>query len=177
MSQISQLSQLAISVAVCITAGVSPHSRYAWGNLTNRCRDIKYFNLNSATLWSYGKNLHRASVEVVTRISCHPERPIWRYATLCVLSKMYRNLLFNNLCCLEYQNYFHNFLSGESTDAVCKVSWKWVKSPRRKSSNISQICGKSSWRKWACPISRDPAQLSERVDIRFLNMQQSICEF
>ena len=43
---------------------------------------------------------HRALVahgEVVTSGSCHSDRPVWRYATLCVLSKMYRKLLFNNL--------------------------------------------------------------------------------
>ena len=35
--------------------------------------------------------------EVVTWVTCHSDRPTWRYATLCVLSKMYRKLLFNNL--------------------------------------------------------------------------------
>ena len=32
----------------------------------------------------------------VTWVSCHSDRPMWRYATLCVLSKMYNYLLFNN---------------------------------------------------------------------------------
>ena len=30
-------------------------------------------------------------------VSCHWDRPMWTYATLRVLSKMYRKLLFNNL--------------------------------------------------------------------------------
>ena len=30
-------------------------------------------------------------------VSCHSDRPVWRYATLCVLSKMYRKLLANKL--------------------------------------------------------------------------------
>ena len=35
--------------------------------------------------------------EVVTWVSCHSDRPMWRYAILHVLSKMYRKLLFNDL--------------------------------------------------------------------------------
>ena len=35
--------------------------------------------------------------EVVTWVSCHSDRPMWRYATLRVLSTMYRKLLLNNL--------------------------------------------------------------------------------
>ena len=38
--------------------------------------------------------------EVVARVSHHWDRPMWRYATLRVLSKMYRKLLFNNLTIL-----------------------------------------------------------------------------
>ena len=58
---------------------------------------------------------------------------------------------------LEYQNYFNNFLSGESTDAVCKVWCKWVKLPGRSSKksgcDISGICEKKNgWQKWAGPI-------------------------
>ena len=74
---------------------------------------------------------HRALVahgEAVTWVSCHSGSPVWRYATLGVVSKICRKLLFNNLS------------------------------------------------KWAWPISRDSAQSSEHVDIRILNVQQSIWE-
>ena len=30
-------------------------------------------------------------------VSCHSDRPVWRYATLPVLTKIYRNFLLNNL--------------------------------------------------------------------------------
>ena len=36
------------------------------------------------------------SLGSITWVSCHSDRPMWRYATLCVLSNMYRKLLFNN---------------------------------------------------------------------------------
>ena len=35
--------------------------------------------------------------EAVTWVSCHLDRPMWRYTTLCVLSKMYDKSLFSNL--------------------------------------------------------------------------------
>ena len=69
--------------------------------------------------WSFEKTL-----QVVTWVSCHWHRPMWRYATLCVLRKMYRKLLFNNLNIVWNIKSFNNFLSGESTVAVCKV---WCK--------------------------------------------------
>ena len=58
---------------------------------------------------------------------------MWRYATFPVLYEMYRKLVFNNFSnfCLEYQNTFDKFLSGGSTDVVCKVWCKSVKLPVR----------------------------------------------
>ena len=62
--------------------------------------------------------------EVVTWVWCNSDRPMWRYVTLPVLTKMYRKFYLIFKYCLEYQNSFDNFLSGVSTDAVHKVWYK-----------------------------------------------------
>ena len=75
--------------------------------------------------------------EVVTWVSCHWERPIWRYATLCVFSNMDRKLSFNNLTIVWNTKIISiTSLSGESTDAVYKISWKSMKSPGRSSKKV-----------------------------------------
>ena len=75
--------------------------------------------------------------EVVTWVSCHWERPIWRYATLCVFSKMDRKLSFNNLTIVWNTKIISiTSLSGESTDAVYKILWKSMKSPGRSSKKV-----------------------------------------
>ena len=56
-----------------------------------------------------------------------------RYAALCVLSKMYRKLLFNNFSIVWNIKILLITLSGGSTDDVCKVLCKLVKSPGRSS--------------------------------------------
>ena len=124
-------------------------------NPTNQCWDIKYFNVKRPPSSHGPKIRHRALVahgegEVVTWFSCHWDRPMWRYATLHVLSKMYKKLLFSNysLCIVwNIKILLITFLSGASTDAVCKV---WC-----------------SRRKWAWPIWWDSTQFSELVYIRF----------
>ena len=62
-------------------------------------------------------------------VSCHSDTPMWRYATLPVVIKMYRKLFFNNKYSLEYQNSFYNFSSGVSTDAMCNFLCALVKRP------------------------------------------------
>ena len=69
-------------------------------NLPNWCGDIKYLNLKCATLWSSPKILQRPSgahVKVVSSVSCQPNTPLSRYATLPVWNQICRKLLFHNL--------------------------------------------------------------------------------
>ena len=151
----------------------------------NRCGDIKWFNLKSATLWSSPKILHRASGahgEVVTWVSCHKTTPMWRYVTLPVLNQICREFKMNWNWDWNWKS-FDSFLSGGSTDVVSKVSCKSVKSPGRSSKNgfstfweFAQKKKKNGRRKWAWPTPRDSAQFNECVDIRFLNARQSILE-
>ena len=55
---------------------------------------------------------------------------MWTYASLPVRNEICRKLLFNNLSIVRpIKIIFDLFLSGGSTDAVCKVSCKLVKSP------------------------------------------------
>ena len=42
--------------------------------------------------------------------------------------------------------------------------------------HLANLHNKTEGTKWVWPIARHSAQFSERVDIRFLNVQQSICE-
>ena len=56
--------------------------------------------------------------EVVTWVSCQSDRPMWRYATLGVLSKMYRKFLFNNLS-IVWNIIFFNNSCQESPQMLC----------------------------------------------------------
>ena len=75
---------------------------------------------------------------------------------------------------MDDHNSFKKFLSGESTDAVCKVSRKSVQLPGggRKSRFVTlcKFVKNNGKQKWAWPISHDSAQISEPVDTRSLNM-------
>ena len=105
--------------------------------------------------------------EVVTWVSCHSDRPMLRYATLCVLSKMYRKLLFNNLSIFwNIKILLTNFCRESPQMLYEKVGLR----------NFANLQKKNGGWKWAWPISRHSAQFSERVDTRFLNVRQSICE-
>ena len=69
-------------------------------NPLNRCGDINYWYLKSATLWSSPKLLETSSgthVKVLSQVSCHLDTPLWRYPTLPVWKEICRKLLFNNL--------------------------------------------------------------------------------
>ena len=109
-----------------------------------------------------GKILHRASVahgEVVTWVSCHWVRPVWRYATLCVLSKMFRKLLFNNLSIVwNIKILLITFCQENPQSFKCKS----VKLPGRRFVTFHAFFWKNVRRKWAWPIPRDSAQFSER---------------
>ena len=55
---------------------------------------------------------------------------------------------------------------------MCKVSCKLVKSlgfEKVDLGHFTNLREKNSGRKWAQPVSGDSTQLSERVDVRFLN--------
>ena len=72
----------------------------ARSTLPNRCGDINYLNLKSATLWSSSKLLDTSSgphVKVLSQVSCHLDTPLWRYPTLPVWKEICRKLLFYNL--------------------------------------------------------------------------------
>ena len=57
--------------------------------------------------------------EVVNWVSCHWDRPMWRYATLHVLSKMYRKLLFNNLSIVWNLKIILIIFCQESPETLC----------------------------------------------------------
>ena len=97
---------------------------------------------------------HRALVahgEVVTWVSCHWDTPMWRCATLCVLSKMYRRLLFNNLSIVWNIKILLTSFLGEVRKSRFAI--------------FREFAEKIGGWKWAWPMSWHSAQFSELVDI------------
>ena len=112
---------------------------------------VAYITITSDSA-QFSEFLHRALVahgEVVTRVSCHSDRPIWRYPKLYVLSKMYRKLLFNNLSIIwNIKILFCCFLSGESKDDVCKVFGEiaWEEFKKVGLRNFANLWKKGQWK-------------------------------
>ena len=61
-----------------------------------------------------------------SRVSCHLDEPMWRYATLPVWNQTAGSCFL--ITSVFFGKFFYTFLSEGSTDAVCKVLCKSVKS-------------------------------------------------
>ena len=107
--------------------------------------------------------------ELVTWVSCHSDRPMWRYPTLCVLSKMYRKLLFDNMSIVWNIKVLLISFCRESPQMLCSKSQMgeigWEEFEKVGLQHL-RMCVKNGRRKWAWPMWRHSAQFNERVDRR-----------
>ena len=152
----------------------------------NHCGDIKYINLKSATLWSSPKisggswgssNLSFMSLDLTNVEICF----LFLFLSLPLLNQICRKLLFNN----SKTNFSITSLlitfCQEGPQMLCAKfrANRWNRLGGVRKSRFSTFCDvakKNGRRKWAWPIPRDSPLCSERVDIRFLNVRQSIWE-